>query len=93
MKSVASIWCALGVLSWKCRTIHCGCIAARVNDSSLPTAGGLGLSSVSWDEFMESLASAGQEILLKVTESKPDPVILSPSYTSELIDLYLNQSF
>lgn len=56
MKSVASIWCAVGVLSWKSWTIHCGCIAARANDSSLPTASGLSLSSVSWDEFMESLA-------------------------------------
>lgn len=45
----------------------------------------MSLSSLGGDEVMGSLASAGQEILLKVTESKPNPVILSPNYTSELI--------
>lgn len=85
MRWVTGIWCEVGVLSWKSWTIHCGYIAARVNDSSLSTAGGLSLSSLGGDEVMESQASAGQEIMLRVAESKPDPVTLSPNYTSELI--------
>ena len=69
----------MGVLSGKSWTVHCGCTAARPNDICLPPAGGfLSFSSLVGDRVLESLASAGQEILLQVAESKPDPVILSP---------------